>query len=100
MTLFVAGQDTTANSLASCFLELARNPEIVRKAREEIDSVLGERTEVTFADVNQFKYCTAIFKETLRLYPSVPFVSRISDKEMTINGYKIPKDTSFLVLKS
>ena len=97
MTLFGAGQETTANTLASCFLELARNPEIVRKAREEIDSVLGERTEVTFADVNQFKYCAAILKETLRLYPPVPFVSRISEKEMTINGIKIPQNTSFLV---
>jgi hypothetical protein len=31
ITFFVAGQETTANTLAFCFLELARNPEIVEK---------------------------------------------------------------------
>ena len=48
VTFFVAGQETTANTLGFCFLELGKNPEIVKKAREEIDRVLGERTEVTY----------------------------------------------------
>lgn len=31
MTFFIAGQETTANTLAFCFKELARNPKIVKK---------------------------------------------------------------------
>ena len=31
ITFFVAGQETTANTLAFCFLELARNPSVVEK---------------------------------------------------------------------
>lgn len=31
ITFFVAGQETTANALAFCFLELARNPLVVQK---------------------------------------------------------------------
>jgi hypothetical protein len=30
-TFFVAGQETTANTLAFCFMEIARNPEVLRK---------------------------------------------------------------------
>jgi cholesterol 24(S)-hydroxylase len=31
MTFFLAGQETTANTLAFCFLELGQNPEILKK---------------------------------------------------------------------
>lgn len=97
VTFFVAGQETTANTLAFSFLELARKPEIVKKAREEIDRVLGERTEVTFQDVNELKYCSAIFKETLRLYPPGTHVMRITPEEVDVNGVKVPKDTHIWV---
>jgi cholesterol 24-hydroxylase len=30
-TFFVAGQETTSNTLAFCFLELAKHPNIVKK---------------------------------------------------------------------
>ena len=39
------------------------------RAREEVDRVLGARTEITCQDVNELKYCSSIFKESLRLFP-------------------------------
>jgi cholesterol 24(S)-hydroxylase len=48
VTFFVAGQETTANTLAFCFLELGKNPSLVEKAREEIDRVLGRELKSTF----------------------------------------------------
>lgn len=96
-TFFLAGQETTANTLAFCFLELGKNPEIVRKAREEIDRVLGERTEVTYQDVSELKYCSAIFKESLRLYPPAPQINRKTLEEMTIQGISVPKNTLLFV---
>ena len=98
VTFFVAGQETTANALAFCFLELGRHPEMVARAREEIDRVLGARTEITFQDVNELKYCSAIFKETLRLYPPIPVIFRRTIKNITVNDIEIPKD-SFLWVK-
>ena len=98
VTFFVAGQETTANTLSFSFQELARKPEIVKKAREEIDRVLGERTEVTFQDVNELKYCSAIFKETLRLYPPATHVLRVTPEDIDVNGTKVPKDTHIWVL--
>jgi cholesterol 24(S)-hydroxylase len=93
MTFFLAGQETTANSLSFAFLEVCKNPEIVEKAREEIDRVLGERTEVTYQDVNDLKYCSAIFKEALRLYPPVTNVARKLTEDMTVDGIDLPKKT-------
>ena len=97
VTFFVAGQETTANALSFCFLEMGKNPEIVKKAREEIDRVLGERSEVTYQDVNELKYCSAIFKEALRLYPPAPAISRQIKDNLNVNGFEIPENTQLIV---
>jgi cholesterol 24(S)-hydroxylase len=97
VTMFGAGQETTANTLSFSFLEICRNPEIVKKAREEIDRVLGERTELTFQDVSELKYCSAIFKEALRLFPPAPGLNRCTPEEIEINGFVVPKDTPIWV---
>jgi cholesterol 24(S)-hydroxylase len=97
VTFFVAGQETTANTLSFSFQEIGRHPEIAQKAREEIDRVLGERTEVTYQDVSELKYCTAIFKEALRLYPPAASVLRFAPEEVDVHGIKIPKNTPFEV---
>lgn len=97
VTFFIAGQETTANAMAFCFLELGQKPQIVQKAREEIDRVLGERSQITFQDVNELKYCAAIFKETLRLYPPVPNLMRVNHDKLNINGLEIPIGTQIIV---
>lgn len=97
MTFFLAGQETTANTLAAAFLEMGKNPEIVRKARQEIDRVLGERSDVTFHDVSELKYCSAIFKEALRLYPPAASIIRIVPEDVTIQNFSVPKDTPIWV---
>lgn len=43
MTMLIAGHETTAALLTWAFFEMAQNPEVVRKAQEEVDSVLGDR---------------------------------------------------------
>ena len=51
VTFFVAGQETSANSLAFCFLELAQNPLIVQKLRLELDQVLGSKNNICIEDL-------------------------------------------------
>lgn len=97
ITFFVAGQETTANALSFCFLEMGKNPEIAKKAREEVDRVLGEREDVTYQDVNELKYCSAIFKEALRLYPPAPNLTRQLPEPFTILGCQIPEGTQLFV---
>ena len=97
VTMFAAGQETTANTLSFCFLELGKHPEIVEKAREEIDRVLGERTEVTYQDVADLKYCSAIFKESLRLYPPATIINRFTPEDINIDGINVPKSSEIWV---
>ena len=97
ITFFIAGQETTANTLAFCFNVLGKRNDIFMKAREEIDAILGDRTEISYQDAMDLKYCTAIFKESLRLYPPVGGLNRINTEDININGIRIPKDSIIMV---
>lgn len=67
--------------------------------REEVDSVLGERTEVTFQDVTELKYCACVFKEALRLYPPAASLTRLVTDPLEINGHIVPENTTVFVMK-
>lgn len=76
-TFTFEGHDTTSAAM-NWFLHLmGNNPEIQAKVQKEVDEVLGDSgRDVTFEDIGRFRYLEACFKETLRLYPSVPLFGR------------------------
>ncbi|CAN8020553.1 unnamed protein product, partial [Ixodes persulcatus] len=43
------------------------------------------------------KYLECFLKEGLRLYPSFPYMGRVLDNDLEIDGYKIPKGVSCIV---
>lgn len=85
MTMLIAGHETTAAVLTWSLFELLRNPECMKKAQEEIDRVIGDRTP-TLEDVQEMKYIRLIVAETLRLYPQPPLLIRRCREEN-----KVPK---------
>lgn len=72
------------------FLNLmGNNPDIQAKVQQEVDEVLGDSNkEVTFGDIGRFKYLEACFKETLRLYPSVPLFARQLVEDTKIREFR------------
>jgi cytochrome P450 len=64
------------------------------RLREEVDRVLGQRSELTYQDITELKYCSAVFKETIRLWPPVAFMTRHCNQEWKVDGYRIPIDTT------
>jgi cytochrome P450 len=54
---------------------------------------LGKRAELSYQDLIELKYCSAVFKEALRLWPPVSFLSRVCKQKWEIDGYEIPKGT-------
>ena len=68
MTIFLAGHETTSNTLAFTWYLLATHPEVDAKLQEELERVLGGRAP-SYADIAQFRYTRMVFEETLRLYP-------------------------------
>ncbi|XP_073711658.1 cholesterol 24-hydroxylase-like isoform X1 [Misgurnus anguillicaudatus] len=90
VTFFIAGQETTANQLSFAIMELGRHPEIYKRAKAEVDEVLGMRKEILYEDLGKLCYLSQVLKETLRLYPTAPATSRLLPEDMIINGLKIP----------
>ncbi len=93
MTLFMAGHETTANTLAWIFLALSRHPEAEAKLHAELDAVLGDRSP-TVADLPNLKYTDQVVTETLRVYPTVWLLGREAIEPTEVAGYQIPVGTT------
>ncbi|CAK5283295.1 unnamed protein product [Mycena citricolor] len=70
--LLVAGQDTTANALAFCLIELAHNPALQEQLRTEIQA------RAPAQHYNQLPLLNAVVKEALRMYPAEPVTDRLA----------------------
>jgi cytochrome P450 len=92
ITLFLAGQETTALTLVWAWYLLAQHTEIEAKFWQELDEVLGNRAPEA-ADVPQLKFAEMIAKESMRLYPPAYVVGRESVNECEIGGYHVPPRT-------
>ncbi|CAG9768048.1 unnamed protein product [Ceutorhynchus assimilis] len=93
LDMFMAGSETTNNTLSFCFLYLVLNPDIQKKARQEIDAVLGDRAPCLY-DRPNMPYMEAIVLEALRMFGCRAFaVPHRALKNTYLGGYLIPKDT-------
>ncbi|XXG56579.1 hypothetical protein AAC387_Pa03g3956 [Persea americana] len=97
LDIFVAGTDTSAITVEWALAELINHPTVLKKAREEIDAVVGNERLVEESDIPNLPYIQAIVKETLRLHPTGPMTIRKSTSDCKINGYDIPSDTHIFV---
>jgi cytochrome P450 len=98
ITLFLAGQETTALTLSWTWYLLARNPEIEKKFHEEIDQVLNGNA-ASIEDVPKLKYTEMIVKESMRLYPPGYGVGRGAIAECQIGGYLVPAKTQIFMFQ-
>ena len=90
MTLFVAGFETTAITLAWALWLLARHPEAAEKLRIEVDTVLAGRAP-TFEDLPRLSFTDGVVREALRLYPPAWALLREVTEDCEIGGYRVPK---------
>lgn len=92
-----AGTETTAYTIEWAMAELINHPEIMAKARQEIDSVIGKSRLVEELDIHNLPYVQSIVKETMRLHPTGPLIVRQSTQDCNIKGYDIPAKTTLFV---
>ena len=90
MTLFMAGHETTANTMAWIFYLLALNPEVETKLHAELDRVLDGQSP-TFNDLPKLPYTEHVITETLRLFSTVWLIGREAIEPVTIGNYHVPK---------
>jgi cytochrome P450 len=95
--IFMAGHETTANSLAWTWYLLSQAPETEQRLHAELSHVLCGRLP-TLDDVPKLVFTRAVFEEAIRLYPPVPVLARQSLAEEKIRGRSIPQGSLVLVV--
>ncbi|NID09464.1 cytochrome P450 [Fibrivirga algicola] len=100
VTLFTAGHETTAVSMAWLTYLLAQHPDVVTRLRTEADAVLGDNVPGNLPPVAAFRampYALQVVQEALRLYPPAWAMSRMALADDQIGPYRIPKGDTVVV---
>jgi cytochrome P450 len=96
MTIFLAGHETTALTLAWTWYLLAENARTEVLLHEELGRVLSGRSP-RVEDLDRLPYLEAIVHESLRLYPPAYAMARTSIEPFDLGGYRFPAGTTVLM---
>jgi cytochrome P450 len=77
---------------------LATHPELQQQVREEINSVLGDATDVSYEHYQNMPIMDKVLKESLRLRPPIPIMLRFTAQDLNLQGYAVKKDTPILIM--
>ncbi|KAH9831561.1 cytochrome P450, partial [Rhodofomes roseus] len=91
-TILEAGSDTTAMAIATFVLYMLSYPNVLQKAREEIDVVVGADRMPDFDDEERLPYLVACIKESLRHRPGIPLaIPHATIEDDFYKDFYIPK---------
>lgn len=93
--LMMAAHDTTTSTLSSMAYELARHPDWQERVREE-SRALG-KDELAWDDLEKLPALGRVMRETLRLYPPLPVIPRITARAFDFGDFRVPADTMVVV---
>ncbi|CAL5424670.1 unnamed protein product [Camellia sinensis] len=96
--MILAGTDTSAVTMEWAMSLLVNHPEVLKKARVEINAHVGQDRLIDEHDISKLHYLQAIISETFRLFPAAPLlVPHISSDDCIIGGFNMPRGTLLLV---
>ncbi|PFH61854.1 hypothetical protein XA68_16085 [Ophiocordyceps unilateralis] len=82
LNLLAAGRNTTASMLSSTFFILGKRPDVWRKLQDDVATLEGRHPSLE--QLKRLSYVDAVLRETLRLYPVVPVLSREAAEDTTL----------------
>jgi cytochrome P450 len=97
-TMLLAGEDTTANSLAWLIWLLVRHPDALRRARDEVLRCVPSLPALTIEQVDGLDFLEACTHESMRLKPAAPFISVEALQDTVVDDVAIGKGTIVLCL--
>ncbi len=99
-TFLIAGHETTSGLMSFTLHFLMKNPDVLEKAYEEVDRVLGKDVAAppTYAQINQLEYVRAILLEALRLWPTAPAIGLYPYQDEMLGGKYPLKKGAFVTL--
>jgi cytochrome P450 len=93
-TIFMAGHETTSQTLSWIFYRLSSQPEIYQKVKAEVERL---KSNITLDSLQQLDYTRAVIEETMRFYPPVWIIARKAAAVDFINGYYLPARATVLI---
>jgi cytochrome P450 len=94
--LFLAGHETSANSLTWTLFILSQQEEIAEVLRREANAAASGRW-LTFEEVQRLRLTRQVVLESLRLYPPAGFLTRISARSTTLGDHQIEAGSLIVV---
>lgn len=91
LTMLLAGEDTTANTMAWMLHLLQRNPECLARVQSEVRTVMQGHDEFTPELLASMDYLEACIHEAMRLKPVAPFLPVQALKDVTVGDIAVPK---------
>lgn len=88
LTMLIAGHDTSTALLAWALYLLGQHPDVMARARREVDGSVGDGP-LDLEAINSLYFLDAVIKETLRLYPPIHVGNRFVAEDMGISGYDL-----------
>ncbi|KAG5572411.1 hypothetical protein H5410_062177 [Solanum commersonii] len=98
LDIFVSGSDSSSAVLEWAMLELIKNPETMKRAKDELAQVVGDENKtIEEEDVGRLPYLQCIVKETLRIHPPSSLLTLKAEQDVELCGYFVPKGSQVLV---
>lgn len=92
-TFTFEGHDTTGSAFVFTFLLIAHEQLVQQRLFEEIERMFNLQPNPALQDYNDLKYMDRVIKESLRIYPPVPFISRLITEDVQYDGKFVPRGT-------
>lgn len=100
LTMLLAGEDTTANTLAWMIDLLHRHPAVLRCVADEVRRVVPDPAAMDFEAMDRLVFLDACASETMRLKPVAPFVALQALRDTVVGDVAVPAGTqAWLVLR-
>ncbi|XP_025192988.1 cytochrome P450 4C1 isoform X3 [Melanaphis sacchari] len=100
VTVMIGGQETTTMAITCIIFMLAHHQDVQNKVFEELQSIFlnGDHNRTpTYRDFQQMKYVEMVIKETLRLFPPLPFLGRRLNEDIKIGEYMCPAGAALII---
>ncbi|PON92928.1 Cytochrome P450, E-class, group I [Trema orientale] len=98
LDMVVGGSDTSSNAIEFAMAEIINQPNIMKKAQNELEAIVGKDNIVEESHIPKLPYLQAVMKEALRLHPTVPLlVPHCPSQTCVVGGYSVPKGSGVFV---